>query len=154
MKKLILPVFIATFLTQCTINKKPEFLEVQNLSVAKASLDEVTLKAEALFENKNSLGGTLWADGIKVYIDSMYVATVSADAFEVPAKDTFSVPLTVTFPTEKLLADRGKGLLGSLLKQVLAQKVTTQFKGDLRYKVVGFSASYPIDHIEEIEIKW
>lgn len=99
------------------------------------------------------MGGTLLTDEIKVFVDSTYVATVSSKAFKVPPRDEFTIPLVVKIPTSKLFEEGKGGLLGTIIKQVLNNKVVVNFKGDITYKLAGFSFDYPIDHSEEITIK-
>jgi len=137
----------------CSFKEKPEFIGVENIGIARASLDTINLRANAIFKNGNDLGGTLLTDEIKVFIDSTYVATVSSKTFRVPTRDEFTVPLLVKFSTSKLFQKGNGGLFGAILKQVLNNKVEVLFKGDLTYKLGGFSFDYPIDHNEEILIK-
>ncbi|PIF01343.1 MAG: hypothetical protein CR994_01965 [Maribacter sp.] len=56
---------------------------------------------------------TLLADEIKLYVDGVYLATTSPEAFEVPAKDNFVVPLVVGFPLPELFKEE-KGNLYSV----------------------------------------
>ncbi len=153
MKKAFSLLLLSLLCVSCTINEKPEFIGIERINVEQASLEAITIKANALFNNANDLGGTLLTDEIQVFIDDVFVATVSSEAFEVPAQDTFTVPLKVIFPTSKLLEESNGGLLGTILKQVLNKKVEVNFKGDLTYVLAGFSFDYPIDHKEEIHIK-
>ncbi len=153
MKKAFSILMLCVFFFGCNIKEKPEFIGVENISIAKASLDTINLKAKAIFKNGNDLGGTLLTDEIKVFIDSTYVATVSSRAFKVPPRDEFTIPLLVKFPTSKLFEEGKGGLLGTIIKQLLNNKVVVNFKGDITYKLAGFSFDYPIDHSEEIIIK-
>jgi len=153
MRKNILYLLVFLVSTSCKLTEKPEFVRVDKIDVVKADLNMVALKANAVFMNHNHLGGSLRTDNIDVYVDNHLIAKVSAEEFKVPAKDEFVVPLAVNFETEKLLNNENNGLLGALVKQFLNQKVMVQFKGELTYKVAGFNASYPIDHMEEIQIK-
>ena len=153
MKKAFSILMLCVFFFGCNIKEKPEFIGIENIGISKASLDTIHLKANAIFKNGNDLGGTLLTDEIKVFVDSTYVATVSSKAFKVPPRDEFTVPLLVKFPTSKLFQEGNGGLFGTILKQVLNNKVVVNFKGDLTYKLAGFSFDYPIDHSEEIIIK-
>ncbi len=153
MKKIILPITFLFALIGCKLTEKPEFLRVDKVDVVRADLRTVALKADAVFLNHNHLGGTLRTDNIDVFVDDHLVAKVSAEEFKVPKKDEFVVPLAVNFDTSKLIDSENNDLLGSLLKQFLNKKVIVQFKGELAYKVAGFSSTYPIDHTEEILIK-
>jgi len=137
----------------CKLHKKPEFLRVENIEVVKANLKNVELKANAIFKNPNSLGGKLWTNDIKVFIDEKYIGTVTAEEFKVPAKKDFSIPLTVKFSASKIIKNNKGNLLSAILKQVLEKKVVVNFKGDLGYKVIGFTSNYAIDYTEEIVIK-
>ncbi len=153
MRKIILIITILAFTTSCNFKKKPEFQRIDNVGVIEANLSEVSLKADAVFKNLNHLGGKLKTDNIDVFIDNQLIAKVSSEEFKVPARDEFTIPLMVKFDASKLINGNKNGLLGSLVKQLLNQKVNVQFKGELSYTIAGFKAVYPIDHIEEIEIK-
>ena len=152
MKKAFSILMLCVFFFGCNINEKPEFVRVENIGIAIASLDTINLKANAIFKNGNDLGGTLLTDEIKVFVDSTYIATVSSKAFKVPPHDEFTVPLLVKLPTSKLVKEGNDGLFGTILKQVLDNKMVVHFKGDLTYKFAGVSFDYPVDHSEEITI--
>ena len=153
MKKVFFILISTVLCYGCTIDSKPEFLGIDKIRVERASIDSITLNADALFNNLNDLGGTLLTDEIKVFIDDVYIAKVSSVPFNVPARDKFTVPLKVDFSTYRLIQEDKGGLLGTILKQVLNKKVVVNFKGDLTYRLAGFSYDYPIDHREEIHIK-
>jgi hypothetical protein len=153
MKKAFSILMLCMFFFGCNIKEKPKFIGVENIGFAKASIDTINLKANAIFKNGNDLGGTLSTDKIKVFVDSTYVATVSSKVFKVPPRDEFTVPFLVKFPTSKLFQEGNGGLIGTILKQVLDNKMVVHFKGDLTYKLAGISFDYPVDHSEEITIK-
>lgn len=146
---IILLTVIVTF-TSCSVKEKPEFLKVENIKVTETTASHITVTANALFKNPNAIGGQLQTDALKVFINNDEVATVSTELFKVPAKDNFSIPLTAKIDTKRLISDNSlSGLLGSLL----SQKIEVQYKGDIKYKVIGFSHNYHIDKTETIKIK-
>ena len=153
MKNVFFILVLAILVQSCTFDKKPEYLGIDNVWVEEASSNNITLKADAHFKNENDLGGTLLTDEIKVYLDNIYIASVSSEAFDVPAKDNFIVPLTVSFPLSKLFKEGNRNLLGAILNQVLNKKMKIDFKGSITYKLAGFSYDYPVDHSQEITIK-
>jgi len=153
MKKAFSILMVCVFFLGCKIKEKPEFIGVENIGIAKISLDTINLKANAVFKNGNDLGGTLLTDEIKVFVDSAYVATVSSKAFKVPPRDEFTVPLLVKIPLSKLIQEGNGDLFGTILKRVLNNKVVVSFKGELTYKLAGVSFDYPIDHSEELIIE-
>lgn len=153
MRKFILLSAVLCVSIGCKLTEKPEFVRVDQVKVVQADLKTIALEADAVFLNRNHLGGVLRTDNIDVFVDEHLIAKVASKEFKVPAQDEFTVPMSVNFDTSKLISDKNNSLLGSLLKQFLNKKVIVRFKGELIYKVVGFSDSYLIDHIEEVQIK-
>ncbi|WBX72435.1 NDR1/HIN1-like protein [Tenacibaculum retecalamus] len=115
--------------------------------------DTIRLKATAFFKNPNDIGGKLATDEIKVIVNGEEVAQVSSDEFEVPARKEFNIPLKVVIPAKKIFGDTKNGILGGLINSILTKSIKVQFKGDLKYRVLGFSDVYPIDKTEDIKNK-
>ena len=66
-------------------------------------------------------------------------------------KKSFLFRLRADVPTDSLFSDKSlSGLLGSLL----SQKLKVQYKGDIKYKVLGFSHTYAVDETEDVKIKF
>ncbi|MBJ6369008.1 LEA type 2 family protein [Snuella sedimenti] len=150
MKHLIILSTIYVTLFSCTINEKPEFLSIKNITVLESTDKHITLSANAFFLNPNDIGGSLKTDKIKVFINNNEMATVSAETFEVPAKNEFSIPLKARIPKDSLFNNKNlSGLIGSLF----SKKVKVQYKGEIEYKILGFSHSYSLDKTETIKIK-
>ena len=151
MKKLIiLSTLVLTFVA-CSVKQKPEFLRVENIIVSESTSKTITLTADALFRNLNDIGGELKTDEIKVFVNGNEMATVSSESFKVPANKEFSIPLKANVPTGSLLSNKSlSGLLGSLI----SKKIEVQYKGDIKYKVFGFSHTYTVDKTEDVKIKF
>ena len=148
--KQILIFFLLTAITSCSIKEKPEFIRVENIKVSESNPKVITLTADALFKNPNDVGGALKSDGIKVYINNNEMATISAEKFDVPAREEFRIPLKALIPTDSLLSNNSlSGLLGS----IFSKKMKVQYKGEIKYKVFGFSHAYNVDETEEVKIK-
>lgn len=152
MKRVFLGLMILTVIIGCSVKKKPVFLKVDDVNVLSFKSDTVKLEAKAFFKNENDIGGKISTDEVKVFVDEVEVAQVSSEEFKVPANKEFSIPLLVAIPTKKVFGNKG-GLLEGLLKSVLNNSVKVKFKGDIKYKVLGFSKVYPIDKTKEIKIK-
>jgi len=149
-KLLILSTLIVTFIS-CSVKQKPVFLRVENIKVSESTSKTITLTANALFMNPNDIGGKLKTDEIIVFVNGNEMASVSTEAFDVPAKKEFSIPLKANVPTDSLFSDKNlSGLLGSLF----SKKIEVQYKGDIKYKVLGFSHTYAIDKTENVKIKF
>lgn len=138
-------------ITSCSIDKQPIFKKVDHIKVISFKGDTIHLKAEAFFENPNDIGGKIATDEIKVIVNGADVAQVSSEEFKVPARKAFVVPLKVVIPTRKIFENSKGGILGGLLNSVLNKSIKVQFKGDLKYKVFGFSKVYAVDKVQEIK---
>ena len=146
---IILLTMLFVFLS-CSVNEKPEFLYVENIKIQKSTSKHITFTADAFFINPNDIGGELNTDKIKVFVNNNEMATVSTKNFKVPTKKEFSIPLKANIPTDSIFSNKNlSGLLGSLFNK----KIKVQYKGDIIYKVLGFSYTYNIDKTENIKIK-
>jgi hypothetical protein len=135
----------------CTITEKPQFIGVENIKVLESTPRYVTFTADALFINPNDIGGVLQTDNIKVFINDNEMASVSTKDFNVPAKKKFSIPLKTNIPTDSIFSNKN---LGRLLESLFSKKVKVQYKGDIKYKVLGFTYTYVIDKTENIKVKF
>ena len=145
--------FISLFFTlvfNCTVTEQPEFVGLENIKVVNSTIQSITLSADALFNNPNDVGGVLKTDDLKVYINDTEVATVVADEFDVPSKENFKIPLIVTVATDSLI---DKKSLGGLLGSLISQRLKVQYKGNIKYKVFGYSSTYSVDETQELKIK-
>jgi len=150
MKHTLILLTLALTVLSCSVKETPEFIRVSNIQVIETTSQHITLKADALFKNPNSIGGELQTDEIKVFVNGNDLATVSSEVFKVPAKAEFTIPLTTRIETKQLISDKN---LSSLLGSFLNQSLDVQYKGDIKYKVLGFSHKYAIDKTETVKIK-
>ncbi|MDO6812357.1 LEA type 2 family protein [Tenacibaculum soleae] len=145
---------IILFVLSCSVKKKPVFIKVDSIKIASVALDTIRLKAIAIFKNENNIGGKIATDEIKVIVNGNQLAQVSSEEFKVPANKEFSIPLKVVIPAKKVFDNNKNGVLGGLLNSLISKKIKVQLKGDLKYKVFGFSHVYSIDKTEDVNIKF
>ena len=151
MVKKIIALFTFVFVVlSCTINEAPEFIGIENIKVLESTKTHITIKGEGMFKNPNDIGGELKADGIKVYINGNEMATVSSESFDVPAKNEFTIPLIVKIPTDSIFSNKN---LGGLIGSLFSKKIEVKYRGEILYKVLGFSHSYNVEETEIIKIK-
>lgn len=150
MKRLIILSTICITFLSCSVNEKPEFLRVENIKVLESTSKYITFTADALFINPNDIGGELKSDGIKVYVNDNEMATVTTESFKVPAKKEFTIPLKANIPTDSIFSNKN---LGGLLSSLFSKKLKVQYKGSIKYNVLGFSYTYDIDKTEQVKIK-
>ncbi|MGB5418514.1 LEA type 2 family protein [Algibacter sp.] len=151
MKQLIILSTICFTLFSCSVNEKPEFIGIENIKVLESTSKYVTFTADAKFINPNDIGGELQTDEIKVFVNDNEMATVSTESFEVPAKKEFTIPLKTNVPTDSIFSNKS---IGGLLGSLFSKKVKVQYKGEIKYKVLGFSHYYNIDQTEDVKIKF
>ena len=146
--------FLVLFLlmSSCAVNKKPILIKVDDVKIVSVTMDTIRLKAAAFFENPNGVGGTISSDKIQIIVKGASSASVYVDEFKVPARASFSVPLMAVIPTKKVFQNNKNGILGGLINSFLNKSIKLRFKGNLKYKVFGFSNTYLIDKIQEIKL--
>ncbi|MBU2920384.1 LEA type 2 family protein [Winogradskyella psychrotolerans] len=149
-KRLIMFSLIFTLLFNCSFTKKPEFVRLEDFEVVDSNSKNITIRAEALFLNKNDVGGTLKTDDLKVYINELELASVVSEEFDVPKREKFTIPLTIKVETDSFTNDKN---LGSLLGSLILQKLKVHIKGEIKYKIMGYSSTYSIDEIQDVKIK-
>jgi len=150
MKRHVLILLFFTLVFNCSVNEKPEFQGLDKIKVLNANPQTMTIGVDAVFKNPNDVGGTLKTDGLKVLINDTEVATIVSEAFDVPSKNNFAIPLIVSVSTDSLV-DRNS--LGSLLGSLISQKLKVRYKGEIDYKVFGYSSSYKVDEEQNIKVK-
>ncbi|MFI1772167.1 LEA type 2 family protein [Thalassobellus citreus] len=150
MKRLIFLSTISILFFNCSVKEKPQFINVDNIKVLESTSKHVTLSADAHFLNPNDIGGELKTDEIKIYVNDNEMASVSTKSFDVPAKKEFLIPLKANIPTDSIFNNKN---LGGLLGSLFSRKIKVQYKGDIIYKVFGFSYRYNVDETETIKIK-
>ena len=150
MKKVIILSTIMLTIFSCKVKEKPEFLRVENIKVLESTANSVTLTADAFFINQNDIGGELKSEGIKVFVNDNEMAMVSSENFKVPAKKEFSIPLKAVIPADSIFSGKN---IGDLIGSLFSKKMKVQYKGDIKYKALGFTYTYEIDKTEDVKIK-
>lgn len=149
---LLLTFTLATL--SCSVKEQPVFIAIEDIELVESNAEFLTIRADAIFENPNDLGGALESDDISVYVNDVKLAHVSSESFKVPARKEFTIPLMVNVSTDSILKTDGKNLLGSILTTVLNKEIKVQYKGEIVYKTFGFTYTYPVDETEMVKIKF
>ena len=153
MKWFLLLSTIYILLTGCSFTTKPEFKYIDHIEVKNISLRNVTIQADAVFNNPNHLKGKLTLEDVHIFVDNMDVGVVKASEFDVPAKGEFSIPLKGTFSLSQIYNENKKNLLGNILKAIQTDSITINYRGTIRYRLGSFSYPYKIDKTEKIAIQ-
>ena len=150
MKKIIILSTILITFFSCSVKEKPEFLRVDNIKVLESTSKYLVLTADAFFLNPNDIGGDLKSDGIKVFVNDNEMATVSSESFKVPANKEFSIPLKASIPADSIFSNKN---IGGLIGSLISKNLKVQYKGDIKYKALGFTYTYEVDKTENVKIK-
>ena len=153
MRNIVLSLVLGFTLLSCKVTEKPEFIEVNSIDIVDASLENFTIQANLQFKNKNSVGGSLQARNIHIFVDSLDVATITSELFEVPKKSEFEIPLTATIPFSKVYEDNKQSLLENVMNIISTKEINVNYKGEVRYKLGAFHYDYPVDYTQNIKIK-
>lgn len=149
MRKFIILSTVILTLVNCGVKEQPVFLRVENIKVLESTSTQLTLTADAFFMNPNHIGGELRSDGIKVYVNDNEMAHVSSESFKVPAKKEFSIPLKANIPVDSIFSNKN---IGGLIGSLFSKSLKVQYKGDIKYKALGFTYTYDIDETESVKI--
>jgi LEA14-like dessication related protein len=144
---LLLSVLLLTTLVSCGDYEAVELRQIKSV-VADVS-DDPMLKTEAIFYNPNNKTGKLKAVNVDVFVEGKKAAIVKQKLkIKVPAKGEFTVPLIVKINLKE------QGLMNTLLSVLGAKRLKVRYKGHVRISYHGLPVIVPIDHEEEIRIRF
>ena len=153
MNKFLLLSTIFICITSCSVSKKLEFKYIDTIEVKNISMRNITLKADAVFNNPNNVKGKLSIEDMHIFVDNIDAGIVSAQEFDVPKKNEFIIPLEGTFSLSKVYKENKNSILGSVLKVIQTDSLNIQYKGVIRYHLGSFSYSYRINKEQKVRLK-
>ena len=153
MKKILFLGFLVLFATQCSLTKKPEFQRVDAVKVENISLKDVTLQADAVFKNVNSIGGKIAVNDLHIFVNDTDIGQVAASEFDVPKKSEFTIPLKASFSLSKLAEGNDGDVLSNILNTFTAKTIKVKYVGTIQYRLGNFSYPYKINKEETIKLR-
>ncbi|WP_127121417.1 hypothetical protein [Chryseotalea sanaruensis] len=143
----ILFLFLIITLTACGDYEAVELRQIKSV-VADVS-DDPMLRTEAIFYNPNNKSGKLKAVNVDVFVEGKKAAIVKQKMkIKVPARGEFSVPLMVKINLKE------QGLMNTLLSVLGAKRLKVRYKGHVRISYHGLPIIVPVDHEEEVRIRF
>lgn len=130
--------------------KAPDFKGIKNIDLKQKENGKTVLIANAEFENPNLVGGKFQVDEVKVYIDDKPLGKLNSEAYKVPAKEKFVIPLEIDF--NKDFFKQNKGSFLDMLDKLANNSLKVKYQGNIIYVSHGLNIPYPIDYEEEIKI--
>lgn len=153
MKKAFILFASLLVLTSCAVTKKPVFVKVDNVKIVDLNEKTITLGADAFFKNPNDIGGKFYTDSIHVWINGAKLAKVSSEPFKIPARKQFAIPMVVEIPIKRVFETNRNGILGGLVDSFLNKSIKVRYVGNLYFRTLGISKTFPVNTVQEIKIK-
>lgn len=151
MKNTLLLILLLSF-TACKVNKNPEFKSIKNVRINNYSISTISVSADLVFFNPNSIGGNLELTDLKIYSKNLLLTTIKSKTFKAPAKKEFTIPLTTEIRTSNLIKNR-KDLMNLAMNAGLDMEIPLHYKGTIIYKLAGLKYNYPIDFETTVPLK-
>ncbi len=149
-KKLVVFLFLLGLIS-CNYDKKPKYIRTEKIKVLKAKKGMLTVSADVYFENLNDFGGKVSTDSIDVYLDNIKIGKVNTQAFDVPVRDTFAIPVTATFDVMKEAKQNAKSLGKPFLEVILNRKLSLSFKGAITFSKGSLFYTYELNQTNDIK---
>ena len=145
---------LMTFLmTSCSRPQAPVFKKIKNVRVEDANLKNVTLLADAVLFNPNSVGCMIQSTDIDVIANEVAVGKIVQEVeTEMPAQSEFEIPLVLNFPTKKIF-EKNSGLLDGILSALGDKTVDVQYNGTIKVKAMGMSFNVPVEQSQVVPLK-
>lgn len=152
-KKIIASVFLLLWATSCKYKEIPEFIRAEKIVVENFKSGNVTISADVFFKNDNDFGGKLITENIDVFLGDIQIGKVNTREFNVPARDTFSIPVTATFDLMKQLEENSEAFGGNIFNLILKKEFTLSFKGPIKFTKGPLFYTYDLDQTNTITLK-
>ena len=123
----------------CSKPKEPEYLAFENLQIRKVGISESIVGADLKYYNPNGFNLQLKKADLDLYINDRFVGHSVLDTLiEIPAKDTFYVPISFSLN----LGD----LFKNALQLLLNPEVKLRIEGKARVGKSGFYRNVPVSY--------
>lgn len=144
-----LPFFLMIVLLAACKRPKEDIVLRNIKDVVVDANTEPTLKANAIFFNPNNNRGKLKKIAIDIYVNGKKAGRVDQDYnMVIPAKGEFTIPLQIKLAMKELsFSETLLGLMGG-------KKFEVRYHGSLRLTYHGVPIRVPIDHKDDVKIRF
>lgn len=145
-------VLLMGLLSSCSGPKSPDFVGLKNVQIDYNVQNKLNLKALAVYNNPNLIGGNLSRTDMKLFIDGVEVSHIQQEeSIAIPAQSDFEIPVNITIDPIKLQQEN-EGLLRNVLKQVLNNDLELRYAGKVYVSIVDREFGIPVDYSEKIKL--
>ena len=135
----------------CASIKQPVFKQLTNLKFNSWNNGNITLLADAEFENPNRYSVQLAGTDLNLSLDGKKAAQVQQEMdIKVPAAQSFKVPIKIDISTSDLSPDL---LLGGAMAVLTNKKIPMHLDGSVTLKILKVKVKIPVNHDQQISPK-
>lgn len=110
---------------------------------------EPMLKANAIFYNPNNMRGRIRKIDVEIFVNGKKAASVDQSLkTSIPAQAEFTVPLEVKLAIKEL------GVMDTIFGMIGGKTFKVRYKGSLKLSYRGVPISVPVDHEDEVKLRF
>ena len=141
--------FVLIVSTGCSFKDPITFTRIEGVKLAGINSTYLNVKAEAVFNNPNTVRGKLKRVELMVLIKQDTVAKLSqAESLKIQKDSEFRVPLNIKLA----MKDLQKGLLSNAISMLTRKKLNLRFVGEIKVSTSGFSRRVPVDYTVDVKL--
>jgi LEA14-like dessication related protein len=119
--------------------KEPDFVGAKNFTLSKIGLQESYVEMDLFYFNPNGFKLQLKHADLDVFLENRFVGKTLLDTLlDIPAKDTFSIPVK--------MGVNMKNLFPNLLTLALKEEVEVKMEGTAKVSKSGISMNIPVHY--------
>ncbi len=142
---------LLSFCSSCLKTKDVEFIEARNLQFGKLNEGKIPLKVITVFNNPNNIRAELREMHLAIEWGTTLIGKASQKLYiQVPAKDTFEVPVLVDLSAEAIKEKLKNDFLNILTEGHVTVPVT--IKGTCTAHKFGFDFNIPVNMQKSFDV--
>lgn len=138
--------FVFVLLVPPDLFKEPEFVDARHFRLASLGLKTSTVRTDLYYFNPNNVGLNLKSADLDVYMNNRFAGHSLLDTMvHVPARDTFSVPVSVLVEM--------KNVFPNALAILMSDSIDVRVEGKIKVGKAGIYINVPVRYQEKHAIK-
>jgi LEA14-like dessication related protein len=138
--------FVLVLLFPADLFKEPDFVGARNFKLASLGIKTSTIKTDLIYFNPNNFGLNMKSADLDVYLNNRFAGHSLLDTMvHVPAKDTFSVPVSVQVDM--------KNVFPNALAILMSDSIDVRVEGKMKVGKAGIYINVPVKYQEKHAIR-
>ena len=139
------------FVTGCSSIQEPEFQKIKHIRISEVTDSFLTLNAEAVFTNPNTLSGRLNSTHLEVSFGSTMVGTIDQNhSIEIPPDTTFIIPLRLVIDRSEVKAQKRFWIKS--LGKMIQHELEVNYKGSIGLQIGRIKFKVPVVYTDYVGI--